>query len=214
MLSDTDARAVDARVGRLEARVGVQVVAAVVGKSDAYPELPWKAFALGAALAGLAVVSADAFRPQWVTSRTALVWIVFTLAVAAGWALASVFVPGFARVFLRAHRAETEVRQYAQSLFLTRGLFSTQGRTGVLLLVSLFERRVELLPDTGFRERMSARDWQAVVDAMMPALRHERAADALLAGLDALGPVLAERGFVPGVGRNELPDAPVVEAGS
>lgn len=45
----------DPRVAEVEKRTGVQIVVAVIEKSDSYPELPWKAFALGAAVAGLAV---------------------------------------------------------------------------------------------------------------------------------------------------------------
>ena len=52
-LTKAEADAIDAQVARLESRTGVQVVTAVVGKSDTYAELPWKAFALGASLAGL-----------------------------------------------------------------------------------------------------------------------------------------------------------------
>ena len=49
LLSEGEAAAIDARIARLEERCGVQVVAAVIGKSDGYPEAVWKAFALGAA---------------------------------------------------------------------------------------------------------------------------------------------------------------------
>ena len=50
LLTRKEADAIDARIARLEARTGVQVVAAVVAKCDAYPEIVWKAFALGAAI--------------------------------------------------------------------------------------------------------------------------------------------------------------------
>jgi uncharacterized membrane protein len=45
----------DQRIAEVEKLTGVQIVIAVIERSDAYPELPWKAFALGAAVAGLAV---------------------------------------------------------------------------------------------------------------------------------------------------------------
>ena len=52
----------------LEARTGVEVVTAVVGKCDGYPEIVWKAFALGASLAALVVIALDVVRPDWATS--------------------------------------------------------------------------------------------------------------------------------------------------
>ena len=43
--------------------VGVEVVTMVVGKADVYPETVWKAFALGASIACLAVTIGDLLRP-------------------------------------------------------------------------------------------------------------------------------------------------------
>ena len=212
-LSDAEAEAIDARIGRLESRTGVQVVTAAVGKSDTYVELPWKAFALGAALAGFAVVLADTARPQWVTSHTALIQVTMILGAAAASALLTIFVSPFARLFLRATRRDLEVRQHAQSLFLTRELFKTRGRTGVLILVSLFERRVEILPDTGLHARVSEADWGSVVARMTPRLREARPFHALQEGLAALEDMLVSKGFQPGADPNELPDRPIEERG-
>jgi putative membrane protein len=212
-LNDAEAEAIDAQIGRLESRTGAQVVTAVVGKSDTYIELPWKAFALGAALAGFAVVLADMWWPQWVTSHSALIQATTILGAAAASALLAIFVPPFARLFLRAARRDLEVRQHARSLFLTRELFKTRGRTGVLILVSLFERRVEILPDTGLHARVSEADWESVVARMTPRLREARPFHALQEGLAALEDLLVSRGFQPGAGPNELSDRPIEERG-
>lgn len=212
-LSDAEADAIDAQIGGLESRTGVQVVTAVVGKADSYAELPWKAFALGAAFAGLAVVLADQRWPQWVTSHTVLIHATAILGAATASALLAVFVPPFARLFLRATRRDLEVRQYAQSLFLTRELFKTRGRMGVLILVSLFERRVEILPDTGLRARVGETDWGSVIAHMTPRLREARPFHALQEGLTALEELLASKGFQSGAAPNELPDRPIEERG-
>jgi putative membrane protein len=212
-LTRTQADAIDARTARVEARTGAQVVTAVIGKADSYVELPWKAFALGAALAGFASVLADAARPDWVTAHTALLHAVVILGAGAASALVSVFVPSFARLFLRPTRRDLEVRQYAQSLFLTRELFKTRGRTGILVLVSLFERKVEILPDIGLHERIGASDWDRVIQSMTPSLRAARPADALEAGLVAIEELLAGKGLEARAGGDELPDRPIEERG-
>ena len=41
LLSKPEADAIEARIARIERTVGVQVVTAIVGRSDAYPELAW-----------------------------------------------------------------------------------------------------------------------------------------------------------------------------
>lgn len=50
-------------------------------------------------------------------------------------------------------RAEAEVRQHAQAMFLERGVFQTRDRTGLLLMISLFEHRIVILPDAVAQEK-------------------------------------------------------------
>jgi putative membrane protein len=135
------------------------------------------------------------------------------LAAGAACALLCVAVPGFARLFLEAHRAEVEVRQYAQSLFLSREVFATRGRTGVLLLASMFEQQVVLLPDTGLDKRLSREAMQDIVARMTTALGAGQVANALEKGLQGLEERLAAS--AAGEAReDELPNAVVEEQGS
>jgi putative membrane protein len=192
----------------------VQVVPAIVGRADSYPEIPWKAFALGASLASLALVVSDYLRPQWVTAATAIVHVIAVLGVAAACALLAGFAPPLARLLLNHRRAEGEVRQFAQSTFLRRAVFGTRGRTGLLVLVSLFERRVEIVADTGFDGRVADADWHTVIGRMTPHLRNGRPFEALRDALTAIESLLASKGFAgaPG-GADELPNAAIQERG-
>ena len=142
ILSDHDRNKLDERIAEAEKRTKAQIVLAVINRSDNYAELPWKAFALGASVAGLLVFILDLLLNYWASHTMVLITVAVMLASGAVFALLTVFVPGFARYFLSSHRAGVEVRQYAESLFLTRELFATSGRTGLLLLVSLFERQI------------------------------------------------------------------------
>jgi putative membrane protein len=214
LLSKTEADAIEARSVELEARIGVQVIAAITAKADAHVELPWKAFALGAVLAGLAMVIADALRPQWLTANAALIDTVTILSGGGASALLAIFIPAYARLFLRSTRRDAEVRRYAEALFLRRELFKTRERNGVLILVSCFERKVEILADTGLHQRVSEAEWRPVIARMAPLLRERRFAEALLAGLAATEDMLAAKGLKPAPGAgNELPDRPIDERG-
>jgi putative membrane protein len=215
LLSRTEADAIKALITALEARTGVQVVTAVIGKADAYVELPWKAFALGAALAGLGVVIADWLRPDWLTGYAALTHALAILGAAAVSALAAIFVPAYARLFLRATRRDSEVRHYAESLFLRRELFKTQSRNGILLLVSVFERKVEILADVGLHGRVGEPDWRTVIARMTPHLAAGRPAEALRQGLERLEELLVAKGLhgTPAQ-KNELADRPIEERGA
>jgi len=192
-LGNSDQTSISERAARLEARTGVQIVAAVVDKCDAYPEIPWKAFALASALAALASVF-------W--RQNAVLAILTFLGVGAAAALASVFLPAFARLFVDAARRETETRQYAASFFLAHDLSRTQRRSAILILVGVFERTVVLLPDRGLH--LAESELQEVIARMTPALAAGRVAAALRDGLDALEVLLIAKGGTASEGCDEI----------
>jgi putative membrane protein len=214
LLTAAESDAVNAEVARVEARTGVQIVAVVVQRSSHYPQIPWKAFALGAALAGFALAAAEFLRPDWPWGHAALVAAVAILGAGACAALASVLVPSFARVFLRRQRRDFEVRRCAEVLFHRHQVHATRRRTGVLLLVSLFERRIEVIADRGFADRVTPADWQEIIGRMTPLVAPGGAAMALREGLRAIEAMLAQKGYAGDPrGDNELPDRPREERG-
>jgi len=211
-LSEQERWHLDQRVANVEKHTGSQVVLAVIEKSDSYVELPWKAFALGAAVTGLAVAMLDLLHSPWSTSFTLFFGVTATLIAGAVCALLCVALPNFARIFLDAHRAEVETRQYAESLFLSREVFATRRRTGILLLVSLFEKRIVVLPDTGLRRSLNADALQGIISRMTAPLAAGHVGRALEAGLAGLEEVLGS-GATAASGENELPNEIVEEGG-
>jgi len=206
-LTEQERRIIAARGAALESRTGTQVVSAVIGKSDSYPEAPWKAFALGAGAAALTVVVWQLAGGDWPADLSRMAHVLVILGSGAFLALLTILWSPFARLFVDRTRRDVEVTQFAQSLFFRRGLDRTRGRVGILLLVSLFERKVVLLADEGFEGRIDAPDWGVLTRRITLLVRHGSTATGLLAGLDGMEALLLERGFcAPGKG-NELPDA-------
>jgi len=141
--------------------------------------------------------------------------VIATLGVAATCALVAGFTPPLARLLLNQRRAEGEVRQFAQSMFLRRGIFGTRARTGLLVLVCVFERRVEIVADTGFDGRVADADWHNVIGRMTPRLREGRAFEAMRDALDGIESLLVSKRFEGAVdGAGELPNAIVQERGA
>ena len=214
-LTEAEAATIEARVKALEARAGTQVVAAVVERSDVYHGLRWRAFAIAASLAGLAVVLLDELRPAWPAEHTVLLALALVLGAGAAAALAATVLPGFARLFLEPLRADAEVQRRAESLFLKQELFGTRDRDALLILASSFERRSAVHADRGLCERVPDDAWTMIAARMNPLLAAGRTSDALLAGLDAAETLLAGHPASPG-GRaaNELSDRPIVAEAS
>jgi len=212
-LTHADSQAIEHRVQALERAVGVEVVTMVVGKCDTYPETVWKAFALASSLAALAVALGDMLSPGWNTGTAVLSSIVAILGIGASCALATVYIPGFARLFLRDSRAALEAAQYAKVQFLERQLFATPQRTAVLILVAMLERRVVIVADTGLRNAVTSVEWDAVIATMTGRLHAGAPRDALLAGLDAIGDLLSGKPIMRGE-TNAFSDGPIEDAGS
>jgi len=209
MIAPADRTAIEAEVAQLEAGSGVEVVTVVVGKSDVYPETVWKAFALGASLTALVLVTYDYLRATWPTQGQALWMALGILGMGAFWALAAIYVPAFTRWFLRASRAELETRQYADVQFLQRELFATPSRTAVLVLVSMLERRVVIRADVGLRDRITVAEWDAIIARMVPSLRVDAPGPAILTGLRAMRELFAAKGLAPAASGNRFGDAPL-----
>jgi putative membrane protein len=199
---------------QFERVTGAQVVAAVVGKADDYPDIPWRAFALGAGLAALAVVLDEFISPDWASIHTPLRDVAAILAAGVLCALAAIFNPRFARLFLNRGRAAGEVRQYAQGLFLQREMFRTAERSGLLIMVCRFERKVYILPDTGISRQLTRGDLTPVIAAMAPHLADWRPVEAFRAGLDGMAALLARKNIRFTAHGNELQDGAVVEEGA
>ena len=205
-MTEQDRTSIATRVGELEARTGTQVVTAVVGKSDSYPEAPWKAFALGTGAAALACVMWQLAAGGWSVDASPTGHVPVILGSGAFLALLAILFSPFARLFIDRTRRDVEVTQFAQSLFFRRGLDRTRGRVGILLLVSLFERKVVILADEGFDGRVDVPDWGALAGRITLLLRHATIPMAMRAGLEGMEAMLLERGFTgPGLA-NDMPD--------
>jgi putative membrane protein len=214
LLTAAETAALDARVAVVEAQVGVELVAMVAERASHYPQIPWKAFALGASLGGLAAVIGDLLRPDWVGLVSALVPVLVVLGAGAALAVATVVAPPVARCFLRRPRRDFETRRYAELMFRRRGVDATRARTGVLIVVCVFERRIEIVADRAFDERVAAQEWGAALAAVTARPGVARPAAVLLEAIAAVERLLLAKGF--GASRdttNELPDRPREERG-
>jgi putative membrane protein len=90
--------------------------------------------------------------------------------------------------------------------FLVANTRNTEGRTGVLIFVSLLERYCEIIGDTAIARKVDNKTWQSIVDEMLLHLRDGKLTDALVHAVDRCGHELAKH-FPPGSANpNELPD--------
>ena len=200
-------------VAEVEAAGGAQLIVAVIGKADAYPEIPWKAFALATVTAALLVAPMEIGLVTAPALRSSAFGLLVVLAAGLVAALAAMFVPPLGRALLDRTRARTEVAQYAQAVFLERGMFQTRHRTGILMLISLFEREAVIVADSGVRRHVTGGQIEAIVERMRPLVAKGLVVQAVQGALAELTPLLRGK-FEQAPQANELVDTLVEERGS
>jgi putative membrane protein len=107
------------------------------------------------------------------------------------------------------HRKQA-VRTGAAAMFYEAGIANTEAEMGVLIYLSLLERRLELIADRGILKGVPALDWNQVLFALHQAGKKPEP-ESLLKGLRDLGNLLAQHLPATGENPNELPDMPRFE---
>ncbi|MBI3295376.1 MAG: TPM domain-containing protein [Deltaproteobacteria bacterium] len=98
------------------------------------------------------------------------------------------------------------VHAHAREIFWDAGLTETRLRTGVLILVSDLERRVEILADQGIHSKVGTGFWDQEVQQITNGIAAGKIADALCAAIGDIGQKLSEH-FPPDTSNpNELPN--------
>lgn len=216
-LTGTDREKVSAAISAAEANSSGEIVAVATPISDPYHDvaLHWALIPL------FAVLAWAAWRP------TALIWwynllfggwqpdptmselltllmvfaaLKFTIAL-----LILKWMP--LRLALTPHATKhRRVRRRAVSIFRAAAEGRTSGRTGVLIYLSLAERRAEIIADEAILKVTDEHTWGEAMTALITDVRHGRPADGIVAAIERVGAVLAEHFPRSGDDINEIPD--------
>lgn len=105
-------------------------------------------------------------------------------------------------------------RARAVDVFSSLRVWDTERNNGVLIYVLLADRQVEIVADRGFHGRVTQAEWEAVCRLMEDHFRAGRFQAGSIAGVEAIGMLLArhypaEAGGVPH-SPNQLPDRPTL----
>ena len=102
------------------------------------------------------------------------------------------------------------VHKSALEQFLAHGIHLTEGRTGVLIFVSLSEHQAEIVADTAIYAKVDPIVWTEAIAALLAQAKEGQLANGIIAAIERSGMVLSEH-FPPSVDdTNELPNKVVV----
>jgi putative membrane protein len=197
-LTVTERQGVEAAIAKAEKATTAEFVAVVARRADRYHVASLVAGILGALAAGVLAYGLD----PWGSIALGLGAEGLGFGIVYG-----LFELTTIGVRLAPRRArEVKSRRLAHLLFLDRGLAGLPARNGVLLLVALAERQVEIVADRAIDELAGSAEWQRIVEVFTSQARSGDVARALEAAILDLGRLLA-RHYPAGAGdRNHLPD--------
>ena len=112
--------------------------------------------------------------------------------------------------FVGLHRKEHAVRQRAVRAFYEKGLYKTRRNTGILFLISILERKVRVLADSGIHEKIGQETLNGFAKGVSEGIRTGRACDSLCRAIQESGELLALHFPVTPGDTNELSDDVIV----
>lgn len=191
-LPEADRNKIEACVREAESRTRGEIVVMVAPASYHYPA------------AGL--LGATAFALPVAVALTPPVGGLFWAGPFNVWVFLAVMIPLFVvfhevvkrihtlkRCFIHAKEMEEEVREAAYVQFCTKRLYRTADETGVLIYVSVFERRVWVLGDRGIAAQIPEEQWKAVAAMIVQAIREGCPAEGICRAVAEVGRMLREK---------------------
>ena len=190
--SQADLDAIQTAVREAEARTSGEIVPYVVERSDEYQNAMWKGAALGALLGPMVALAIYRWSNVW--GIPVGIWIALPALVGGGIGYLLSLLDPVRRWMAGGETLDLRARRRAAGAFLEQEVFQTRHRTGILLFVSLFERRVVLLADSGIHQKVEKGSWDAITGRLAMGIRSGRPGPAMIEAIRACGELLERHG--------------------
>ncbi|MEM6647487.1 MAG: hypothetical protein AAF730_14680 [Bacteroidota bacterium] len=209
LIASLDHERIRQAVTEAEQRTSGEIVPVVVPTSETYEVALWKGALSGGLILLAVVLGLASFYDGWGWAWAYSAWgsgLALAVGCLAGWGLTR-SIPALRRQLAGADRMALATHQRALQAFVEEEVFRTRDRTGILILLSLFEHRIEVLGDEGINQAVDADDWVAIVDHIRAGIRSGRATDHLVEAIEMCGNLLETKGVaIKPDDTNELPD--------
>lgn len=196
LFNENDLQRIREAVAAAEGRTSGEIVPYVAERSGQYDVAVWRGAALLAVLAMAAAVLAHYLYTGWSLAWPFTGWGTALITLLGGiiGALLVWQIAALRRWLAGPSLLDRTVHQRAMEAFLEEEVFATRERTGILLFLSLFEQRIEVLGDSGINQLVTADDWADVVLLVRDGIRSGRVTEGLLEAIDLCGHLLERKG--------------------
>ena len=183
-ITQADREKVSQAVLEAEKHTTGEIVPMIVTQSDDYAGARWRLAVAGALLAGfLAYFFLADYDPMWTLyAQIPGLYI--------GYALGN--IGAILRPFMLSDKIDDEVNQRALQAFYEHNLHQTNDHTAILIMVSLLERRVEILADAGINSKVPKHTWEGIVNDMIACIRTNDLSEGICIAVRECGEILAK----------------------
>jgi putative membrane protein len=181
-----------------------EIVPMLVTASGRYAEVEIAGLVIGLLIGTLAELI---LHDPWASIHSQLLWPL----VGAMLGFIACSLPPIKRWMLSKDQVAEAVHLRSLAAFTAHGLHYTREHTGILILASLLEHRVEVLADKGINEKVPAGTWDEVVQILTNGLKSGYAFDAFCKAIERCGEILAQHFPRPPDDQDELANKLVTE---
>ena len=215
LVSETDRQAIEKRIGEIEQTTTAELVVAVATESGRYDRAESIIGIITALVAlGIAHLFPSLFRTAGDWAESNLNILFQSLAVVVGFVIGNylaVFFLPLRRLFVGKEEQARETDKAASYIFCNHKLNETEARNGVLIYLSVFERRIVILADQSCKNGLGMEKIQEICSSTIEKLKAGNYRDAILLALDQLSTQLtASLPATRQLAENELSDRVLV----
>lgn len=219
-ITDDDRSAINTAIAAAESKTAAEIVPVVAESSGRYD----RAEDLCGLWLGLIfmivtwLLLPEPFREPGSWGGPSLLWYPFSLTVAVviGFVLGIVIsnrLPGLRRLFTPGSELQQEVANRSRQVFFDQRVRHTAGHGGILLYVSLFERRAAIIADRSVLDALTQPTIDSLCAEFTNRLKTGSLKDAFVETIADVGNRLSSKLPAGDDDRNELPDALVTLSG-
>ncbi len=212
ILTDAEQERIRQAVRQAELVTKGEIVPMIVQASARYREAGYRTGLMLALLSLALLLTIEIYWLPWGWHAGNAGWLLLAVVVSYGLGQGLGRAPMVIRLVTSRERLAHKVALRAEQAFYKHGLHHTQGRTGVLIFVSLLERRVQVLADKGINDHVPVGTWDGLVNGIIDGIKTGQATDAICAAIAKCGVLLAQLSPAgSGDNPNELSDSLIQE---
>lgn len=188
-LSESDKEKIRAAVQAAEKMTSGEIVPMIVSVSHPYPLASMTGAAVFALPLSMVLTSFIGGR-LWLGHQNIWIFIAIFILLFILFHFLMERIPRLKRIFVSDKEMDAEVQEAAFAAFYREGLYRTRDETGILIFISVFERKVWVLADRGINAKVTKDHWQGVVRHIVEGIKQNRQADAICEAVGLASDVL------------------------